>query len=130
MRKGRFGLLAGSVLAVTVAAPTLSVSAPDRVESVLPPPPMLNGHRTIRRHAAPTPPPPAPVIRHHVTIRREEAPTPPPSAPAIRHRVTIHLDAAPLPLPMPAPAPVAKVQQPAEPHGINFKGALNKIMAA
>jgi len=53
MRKGRFGLLAGSVLAVTVAAPTLSVAAPDRVESVLPPPPMLNGHRTIRRHALP-----------------------------------------------------------------------------
>jgi murein L,D-transpeptidase YcbB/YkuD len=113
MRKGRFGLFAGSVLAVTAAAPTLSVSAPDRVESVLPPPPMLNGHRTIRRHAAPTPPPPAPAIRHRVTIHRD----PPP----------VH---AAVPVPQHAPTPLAKAQHPTEKNGIGFKGALNKVMAA
>ena len=49
MRTARFGrLLAGSVLALIVAAPTLSISAPDRVESVRPPPATLNGHRIYR----------------------------------------------------------------------------------
>jgi murein L,D-transpeptidase YcbB/YkuD len=52
-------LLAGSVLAVIITAPLAARAAPDRVESVLPPPPMLNGHRAIRhREAVPIPPPP------------------------------------------------------------------------
>ncbi|MGA7971854.1 MAG: hypothetical protein WCA36_03535, partial [Pseudolabrys sp.] len=61
MRTARFGrLLAGTVLALIVAAPTLSISAPDRVESVRPPPPTLNGQRIYRqrnhrRRAAPLP---------------------------------------------------------------------------
>ena len=114
MRKGRFGrLLAGTVLAVTVAAPTMSVAAPDRVESVLPPPPMLNGHRTIRRHAAPVPPPPAPMVRHRATIRHDAAPLPPPA-----------------PTAPPSPAPTANAHRPADTHDIAPKGALHKVMAA
>ena len=58
MRKQRFDrLLAGTMLALIVAAPTLAFAAPDRVESVVPPPPSLNG-QTHRREAAPVPPPP------------------------------------------------------------------------
>ncbi len=59
MRKQGFDrLLAGTMFALIVAAPTLAFAAPDRVESVVPPPPSLNG-QTNRREAAPVPPPPA-----------------------------------------------------------------------
>src|SRR5476651_2709153 len=60
MRKGRFDrLLAGTVLSLIVAAPTLSNAAPDRIESVGPLPPSLNGQLPRHRDAAPVPPPPA-----------------------------------------------------------------------
>src|ERR1019366_6099256 len=59
MRKSQIDrLLAGTMLALIVAAPTVSVAAPDRVESVMPLPPSLNGHTPRHREAAPVPPPP------------------------------------------------------------------------
>jgi murein L,D-transpeptidase YcbB/YkuD len=60
MRKERFDrFLAGTMLALIVATPTIALSAPDRVESVRPLPPSLNGMTHRRRDAAPVPPPPA-----------------------------------------------------------------------
>jgi murein L,D-transpeptidase YcbB/YkuD len=58
MRNRYDRLLAGTVLALIVAAP-LQVSAGPRVDSVGPPPPSLNGHNPIfrQRDAAPPPPP-------------------------------------------------------------------------
>lgn len=54
-------LIAGTVLALIVAAPTVAIAAPDRVRSVVPLPPTLNGQAPHRREAAPVPPlPPAP----------------------------------------------------------------------
>ncbi|HEY4980376.1 MAG TPA: hypothetical protein VII24_00200 [Pseudolabrys sp.] len=61
MRKRQFDrLLASTVLALTVVAPTLSVAAPDRVESARPLPPSLNGQTPRHREAAPMPPPALP----------------------------------------------------------------------
>ncbi len=58
MRKQSFErLLAGTMLAAIVAAPTMSMAAPDRVQSVGPMPPSLNGQMPRRREASPTPPP-------------------------------------------------------------------------
>src|ERR1019366_6627181 len=58
MRKSQIDrLLAGTMLALIVAAPTVSVAAPDRVESVMPLPPSLNGHTPRHREAARVPPP-------------------------------------------------------------------------
>jgi len=58
MRKNRFDrLLAGTALALIVAAPTFAGAAPDRVESVVPLPPSLNGQTPRHREAAPAPPP-------------------------------------------------------------------------
>jgi murein L,D-transpeptidase YcbB/YkuD len=56
MRKDRFDrLMAGTVLALVAAMPTLSNAAPDRVQSVVPLPPSLNGQSTRHRDAVPTP---------------------------------------------------------------------------
>jgi murein L,D-transpeptidase YcbB/YkuD len=58
MRKNRFDrLLAGTALALIVAAPTFAIAAPDRVESVVPLPPSLNGQTPRHRDAVPVPPP-------------------------------------------------------------------------
>jgi murein L,D-transpeptidase YcbB/YkuD len=55
MRKLRVDrLLAGTMLALIVATPTLAIAAPDRVESVGPLPPSLNG-QAVHREAAPLP---------------------------------------------------------------------------
>ena len=43
------------MLALIVAAPTLAIAAPDRVESVVPLPPSLNGQAPRQREAAPEP---------------------------------------------------------------------------
>jgi L,D-transpeptidase YcbB len=70
IRYGR--LLAGSVLALIVAAPVTAGAGP-RVESAVPLPPSLNGQRPMRhREAAPEPPPPPPPAA--------EAPAPPADA--------------------------------------------------
>ena len=62
MRKNKFDrLLAGTMLAAIVAAPTFALAAPDRVESVRPLPPSLNGQPLRHREAAPVPPPAQPI---------------------------------------------------------------------
>ena len=59
MRKASFDhLMAGTMLALIAVTPTLSVAAPDRIESVRPLPPSLNGQAPRHREAAPVPPPP------------------------------------------------------------------------
>lgn len=56
MRKERFDrLLAGTMLALIVTAPTLSTAASDRVESVRPLPPSLSGRPLRHRDAVPPP---------------------------------------------------------------------------
>src|SRR5471032_3030701 len=49
-------LLAGSMLALIVTAPAISIAAPDRVESAVPLPPTLNGQAPSQREATPPPP--------------------------------------------------------------------------
>ncbi|HEY0224600.1 MAG TPA: L,D-transpeptidase family protein [Pseudolabrys sp.] len=59
MRKiGVDRLLAGTMLALIATTPTMSIAAPDRLETVMPPP-LLNGQTIRHRDAAPLPPPPA-----------------------------------------------------------------------
>jgi len=75
MRKARLErLVAGTMLALIVATPTLSVAAPDRVESIAPPPGMLNG-QSRRREADPMPPRLQRIIS--VPEKRAQAPTEP-----------------------------------------------------
>jgi murein L,D-transpeptidase YcbB/YkuD len=74
MRKEKFDrLLAGTMFALIIAAPTLSIAAPDRVESSAPPPASLNGQPNSQpmRHRDETPAPPQYV-----------APVPEPAAPS------------------------------------------------
>jgi L,D-transpeptidase YcbB len=53
-------LLAGTMLTlIAAAAPTISIAAPDRLESAMPMPPQINGQAPRHRDAAPLPPPPA-----------------------------------------------------------------------
>lgn len=57
MRNKRFSrLLAGTVLSAAIVAPTLTNAAPDRVETVRPLPPSLNGQMQRHRAAPPAPP--------------------------------------------------------------------------
>ncbi len=65
MRTGRFvgRLLAGTVLALIVAAPTPGISAPERVQSAQPLPPSLNGQRSYRQR----------MYRQRTTPRRHPA---------------------------------------------------------
>jgi murein L,D-transpeptidase YcbB/YkuD len=64
MRKVRFDLLlAGTLLALTIAAPTVAVAAPEGIRQIAPPPPSLNGQPMHRREAAPMPPAP---IQHRI----------------------------------------------------------------
>ncbi len=152
MRTGRVGrLIAGTVLALIVAAPTLSISAPERVESVRPPPATLNGHRNYRhrtyRHPAPRRRPASratraprydartqPQTERYRAIRRN-APSAPP--PALQQRTTVRREATPLPPAAPArtapPAPPpAAAQAPAKPDTGAFAlgTALDKPLAA
>ncbi len=134
MRKGRFGrLVAGTVLALIVAAPTLSISAPESVESVRPPPATLNGHRndrhrTYRHRVVPRQQPAAHTrrtTRHDVrsrppaaryrAIRRNAPAEPPPQRAAVRR------EAAPLP-----PIPPTHVAPPAPPPAAAAEAPVNK----
>ena len=159
MRTARFGhLLAGTVLALIVAAPTLSISAPDRVESVRPPPPTLNGqriyrHRNHRRRAAPLPryepavrnTPTRPATERYRAVGRN---SPYARPPALQARTIVRREVTPLPPEPPArrandeatPEPAtaravaapAKVEQPTKPDtGALAVGAnLDKPLAA
>jgi murein L,D-transpeptidase YcbB/YkuD len=100
MRKERLErLLAGTVLALIVATP--SIAAPDRVESARPLPPSLNGQPLRHRDAAPAVPPPMQrVIDMPETPRAQAlpvAPEPRAQAPAV----------APEPAPIAAEPPIA-----------------------
>ncbi len=83
-------LIAGTALALIVAAPALTDARP-RVESALPPPPSLNGERVIRERVQRPLPPPAPAqyeapqpVAPRETARAAEPPAEPPPAPAPR----------------------------------------------
>jgi murein L,D-transpeptidase YcbB/YkuD len=107
MRKGRLDhVIAGALLAASLAAPTLGQASPERVRSVVPPPPSINGQ------SAP---------RHRITPAQEthDADT----APAPRQ------DAAPSPPPAPPPAPAADLK-PSDTGGLDIKGTLDRIFAA
>ncbi|MDP2409523.1 MAG: L,D-transpeptidase family protein [Pseudolabrys sp.] len=61
MRKHRVDrLLASTVLSLIVAVPTVAVATPDRIQSVAPLAPSLNGRMPRPREAAPLPPAPLP----------------------------------------------------------------------
>ena len=106
MRNRYDRLLAGSMLALIVAAPG-SLGAAPRIESAVAPPPSLNGQRVIRR--------------------REPAPLPPPApaeaAPAPAHDEDTRASAAP---PAP-PAPAAPRQAES---GFDIRGTLDKMLGA
>ena len=135
MRRGRFGhLLAGTVLALVVAAPTLSISAPERVEAVRPPPPTLNGQRN-NRHRVYHAPRHETRTRHQIeryqSIRRDA----PPPQQQQQQRATVRRDVTPLP-PLPpeqaaAPAPVtAQAPAPSSTSAYALGSALDKPLAA
>ena len=107
MRNRYDRLLAGTVLALIVAAP-MHASAGPRVDSVGPPPPSLNGHSPIfrQRDAAPVPPP------QHAAPAPAETRRLAPAAPPEESRVQ-------------APAPA-----PREAQSGMIKSTLDKIMAA
>ncbi len=136
MRTGRFirRLLAGTVLALIVAAPTPSVSAPERVQSVQPLPPTLNGQNRYRQrthHQASTP-------RRHNTrtqpmteryrSRHRNAPS------ELRQRTTVRREAAPLPPAAPTRAapvtPAAQAPAKADTGALALGTALDKPLAA
>lgn len=116
MRQNRFDrLLAGTILAATVAAPAFAIAAP-RLESALPEPPSINGRVVVhRRQPAPLPPD----TRAQAQPReREAAPVPPPPA---RHEI-----AAPA-----AAEPEQKAEsKPASDQGIDIRGTLDKLLSA
>jgi murein L,D-transpeptidase YcbB/YkuD len=113
MRENRFDrLLAGTVLAVAVAAPGLALAAP-RVETVYPAPPSLNGR--IIRHQEPMQEPPPAARAQALPRQRDSAPVPPPQPAAAR------------PEPTPAPEPAREADSKS---GIDLAGALDKLLSA
>jgi hypothetical protein len=133
MRTGRLvgRLLAGTVLALIVAAPTLSISAPERVQSARPLPPSLNGQssyreRTYRQRTTPRRQSTGHATRApnddvHAQQTAERYRTIHRNVPAeLRQRTSVRREATPLPpaaptraAPPSAPPPVA-VQPPAK----------------
>jgi murein L,D-transpeptidase YcbB/YkuD len=108
MSKFRFDHVLIAGLLATVA-PSIAFAAPDRVRSVLPPPPSLNGE--VIRHSEPAPEPPPPPAQR-AQPRNEEAL--PPARP----------DAA--------KAQAAEPQQAAEPResGVSLRGTLDRLLSA
>ena len=116
MRQTRFDrLLAGTILAATVAAPTFAIAAP-RFESAQPEPPSINGRVIVhRRQPAPLPPD----TRAQAQPREREAtPVPPPPA---RHEIA----------PPAAAEPEQKAEtKPVSEPGIDVRGTLDKLLSA
>jgi len=119
MRNRYDRLLAGTVLALIVAAP-INAGAQSRVQSVGPLPPSLNGHSpTFRQRSAVPVPPPAPEDAAPAPMPAQPAENTrlaPPAAPAEEQRARVQA-------PPPAPAP-------REAQSGLIKGTLDKIMAA
>ncbi len=112
MRKQSFErLLATTMLAAIVMTPAISVAAPERVQSVGPMPPSLNGQAPRRREAAPVPPP----AGYTAPALQRAAPEPRAQAPA-------------------APEPVVQIAPPApvepEKNAAEARSALDKQLAA
>ncbi len=115
MRNRYDRLLAGTVLALIVAAP-INAGAQSRVQSVGPLPPSLNGHSPIFRQREAVPVPPAP----------PEQASPPPAEPAQNTRLAPPAPANESRAQVPPPAPAPREAQ----SGGTIKGALDRIMAA
>ena len=114
MRENRFDrLLAGTVLAVAVAAPGLAIAAP-RVETVYPAPPSLNGR--IIRHQEPMQEPPPAARAQALPRQREATPVPPAPQPAAVR-------------PEPAPSP-SRQREADSKSGIDLSGTLDKLLSA
>ena len=114
MRKQSFErLLASTILAVIVATPAVSIAAPDRIISVVPPPPSINGQPQRRREAPPVPPQPV-----------NNAPVQPP--------VPMPEPRAQAPAPVAAPEPVVQAPTTNETDSAvaEIKSVLNKPLAA
>jgi murein L,D-transpeptidase YcbB/YkuD len=113
MRPYRFDrLLAGTILAAAVAAPSFAQATP-RVETVYPAPPSLNG-RVIRHHDPVDAPPPATRAQAEP---RDAAPLPPPQPqPAATRRE-----------PAAAPAPAQEAESKS---GVDLAGALDRMFSA
>ena len=108
MRNNRFDrLLAGTVLSAAIAVPSLAIAQQDRVESVRPLPPSLNG-QMLRQRDVPPPPPPQHYQAPAQLPQRDAAPVPPARAVA---------------------TPVSAARD-AESATVEIKGAANKAMAA
>ena len=112
MRNKRFSrLLAGTVMSAAIVAPALTNAAPDRVETVRPLPPSLNGQ--MQRHRA-APPAPPPSQAPSAAPRQRDAAPPPQAQPAAA--------------PVSAPAPTPMAREPDS--GLDNKGALDKVLAS
>ena len=112
MRKKRFDrFLAGTVLAVAIAAPTLSIATRDRVESVRPLPPSVNGQ----------------MLRHRDTMPTQR----PPGRPAPRQREVVPPPPPPPVTPLAAePEPALAAPRASDNGGFDIKGTLDKLLAA
>jgi L,D-transpeptidase YcbB len=114
-------LLAGTVLALVVGAPTTSVlAAPDRVESTSPPPPTLNSRHIIHRDAAPVQPS-SPAFNSRAQAPSRIEPTPAHNEPtAVRNEVS----------PSPPPPVAETTPQNTDNGGVDVRGTLDKMLAA
>jgi L,D-transpeptidase YcbB len=113
MRKGPMDhLFAGILLALIVTAPASAAAAP-RLQSAVPPPPSLDGHRFVPQPEAPRLPEPAP----------EAANAPIAATPAPPAANDPLADAAPAEKP-------AAIPRPAQASGFDIKGTLDKLFAA
>lgn len=137
MRTGRLGrIFAGAMLALIVAAPTLSISAPERVRSVRPPPATLNGQRSYdyRRYqhrTAPRRQPAARSTRVQPTTERYRAreATPLPPMPPSRIAPPAPAPVTPVAAQTPAPAPAPTATK-ADTGAFALGTALDKPLAA
>ncbi|MDI1342492.1 MAG: hypothetical protein PSV22_00115, partial [Pseudolabrys sp.] len=75
-------LLAGTMLAMIVATPQVSLAAPEGIRQIAPPPPSLNGQIIHRREAAPVPP--APIQQRIINVPEPVAQEPAKREPVVQ----------------------------------------------
>jgi murein L,D-transpeptidase YcbB/YkuD len=75
-------LLAGTMLAMIVATPQVSLAAPEGIRQIAPPPPSLNGQNIHRREAAPVPP--APIQQRIINVPEPVAQEPAKRKPVVQ----------------------------------------------